>query len=88
MALRHRRALRFDREAGNLPKVLPLIRAGQLRALAVTTAQLSPELPDTPTIAKSGLPVTAEPPDAFRARIAREIPMYKEIVDKAGLKIQ
>jgi tripartite-type tricarboxylate transporter receptor subunit TctC len=38
--------------------------------------------------AKSGLPVTAEPPDAFRARIAREIPMYKEIVDKAGLKIQ
>jgi tripartite-type tricarboxylate transporter receptor subunit TctC len=38
--------------------------------------------------AKSGLPVTAEPPDAFRARIAREVPMYKEIIDKAGLKIQ
>ncbi len=38
--------------------------------------------------AKSGLPVTAEPPDAFRARMARELPMYKEIVDKAGLKIQ
>jgi tripartite-type tricarboxylate transporter receptor subunit TctC len=38
--------------------------------------------------AKSGLPVTAEPPDAFRARIAREVPMYREIVDKAGLKIQ
>jgi tripartite-type tricarboxylate transporter receptor subunit TctC len=38
--------------------------------------------------AKSGLPVTAEPPDAFRARIAREVPMYKEIVDRAGLKIQ
>ena len=38
--------------------------------------------------AKSGLPVTAEPPDAFRARIAREVPLYKEIVDKAGLKIQ
>ena len=38
--------------------------------------------------AKSGLPVTAEPPDVFRARIAREVPMYKDIVDKAGLKIQ
>jgi tripartite-type tricarboxylate transporter receptor subunit TctC len=38
--------------------------------------------------AKSGLPVTAEPPDAFRARIAREVPMYKEIIDKAGIKIQ
>lgn len=40
----------------NLPTVLPLIRAGQLRALAVTTAQRSPQLPDTPTIAESGLP--------------------------------
>jgi len=38
--------------------------------------------------AKSGLPVTAEPPDVFRARIAREVPMYKEIIDKAGIKIQ
>jgi tripartite-type tricarboxylate transporter receptor subunit TctC len=38
--------------------------------------------------AKSGLPVTAEPPDVFRARMTRELPMYKEIVDKAGLKIQ
>jgi tripartite-type tricarboxylate transporter receptor subunit TctC len=37
---------------------------------------------------KSGLPVVAEPPDVFRARIAREVPMYKEIIDKAGLKIQ
>jgi tripartite-type tricarboxylate transporter receptor subunit TctC len=40
----------------NLPTVLPLIRAGQLRALAVTSAQRSPELSDTPTIAESGLP--------------------------------
>ena len=37
---------------------------------------------------KAGLPVVAEGPDAFRARIAREVPMYKEIIDKAGLKIQ
>jgi tripartite-type tricarboxylate transporter receptor subunit TctC len=38
--------------------------------------------------AKSGLPVVAEPPNVFRARIAREVPMYKEIIDKAGLRIQ
>jgi tripartite-type tricarboxylate transporter receptor subunit TctC len=38
--------------------------------------------------AKLGLPVLAEGPDAFRARIAREVPMYKEVIDKAGLKIK
>jgi len=38
--------------------------------------------------AKIGLPVVAEGPEDFRARIAREVPMYKEVIDKAGLKIQ
>jgi tripartite-type tricarboxylate transporter receptor subunit TctC len=38
--------------------------------------------------AKAGMPVVAEPPAVFRQRIAREVPMYKEIVDKAGLKIK
>lgn len=38
--------------------------------------------------AKLGLPVLAEGPDAFRARIAREVLMYKEVIDKAGLKIK
>ena len=37
---------------------------------------------------KAGLPVVAEGPEVFRARIAREVPMYKEIIDKAGLRIQ
>jgi tripartite-type tricarboxylate transporter receptor subunit TctC len=37
---------------------------------------------------KAGLPVVAEGPDVFRARIAREVPMYKEIIDQAGLRIQ
>ncbi len=40
----------------NLPSVLPLIRAGELRALAVTTATRSPELPDVPTMAEAALP--------------------------------
>lgn len=40
----------------NLPTVLPLIRAGQLRALAVTTTQRSDLLPETPTVAEAALP--------------------------------
>ena len=37
---------------------------------------------------KSGAPVIAEGPAAFKARIAREVSMYKEIVQKAGLKVE
>ena len=37
---------------------------------------------------KVGLPVLAEGPAAFRARVEREVPMYKEIIDKAGLKVK
>ena len=40
----------------NLPSVLPLIRADELRALAVTTPERSSELPDVPTIAEAALP--------------------------------
>ena len=36
---------------------------------------------------KIGLPVLAEGPAAFRARVAREVPMYKEIIDRASLRI-
>lgn len=38
--------------------------------------------------AKAGMRVVAEGPDQFRARIMREVPRYKEIVDKAGLKVR
>jgi tripartite-type tricarboxylate transporter receptor subunit TctC len=37
---------------------------------------------------KIGLPVVAEGPAAFRARVQREVPMYKDVIDKAGLRIQ
>jgi len=43
--------LMFD----NLPPSLPHIRAGRLRALAVTTAARAPALPEVPTVAESGL---------------------------------
>lgn len=38
--------------------------------------------------AKLGLPVLAEGPDKFAARIKREVPMYKAVIDKAGLQIK
>lgn len=40
----------------DLGGALPLIRAGKLRALAVTTKARHPELPDVPTVAESGVP--------------------------------
>jgi len=38
------------------PSVLPQVRSGKLRALAVTSARRSPAAPDLPTIAESGVP--------------------------------
>ncbi|WP_027554236.1 tripartite tricarboxylate transporter substrate binding protein [Bradyrhizobium sp. Cp5.3] len=70
--------LMFD----NLPSVLPLIKSGRLRALAVTSAERSRLLPDTPTMAESGLPgfdssawfallAPRQTPEAVRAEIER-----------------
>jgi tripartite-type tricarboxylate transporter receptor subunit TctC len=44
--------LMFD----NVPPSLPQIKAGKLRALAVTSSTRAPALPDIPTVAESGLP--------------------------------
>ncbi|MEO7133302.1 MAG: tripartite tricarboxylate transporter substrate binding protein [Vicinamibacterales bacterium] len=40
----------------NLPSALPQIKAGKLRAVAVTSTKRAPALPDLPTIAESGIP--------------------------------
>ncbi len=40
----------------NLPSSIEQVRAGNLRALAVTSANRSPAIPDKPTLAESGLP--------------------------------
>jgi tripartite-type tricarboxylate transporter receptor subunit TctC len=37
---------------------------------------------------KVGLPVVAEGPAAFRKRVEREVPIYKAVIDQAGLKVQ
>jgi tripartite-type tricarboxylate transporter receptor subunit TctC len=40
----------------NMPSAIQHVRNGRLKALAVTTAKRSPELPDVPTIAEAGVP--------------------------------
>jgi len=44
--------LMFD----NLPSSLALIKGGKLRAIAVTSLNRAPALPDVPTVAESGVP--------------------------------
>jgi tripartite-type tricarboxylate transporter receptor subunit TctC len=44
--------LMFD----NMPSSLPLVKNGELKGIAVTSAQRSPAAPEIPTIAEAGLP--------------------------------
>lgn len=41
---------------GSLPSVLPQVKAGRLRALAVTTGKRSSFVPELPTVSEAGLP--------------------------------
>ncbi len=45
-------AMIFD----NMPSALPLVKSGDVKAIAVTSATRSPAAPNVPTIAESGLP--------------------------------
>jgi tripartite-type tricarboxylate transporter receptor subunit TctC len=50
---------RVQMNVGTVSTLAPLVRDGKLRALAVTSAERNPELPDVPTMAESGLPEVA-----------------------------
>jgi tripartite-type tricarboxylate transporter receptor subunit TctC len=47
---------RIDMIFDNMPSALPLVKGGEVRALAVTSAQRSPAAPNIPTMAEAGLP--------------------------------
>jgi tripartite-type tricarboxylate transporter receptor subunit TctC len=80
----------------NLPTALPLIKSGQLRALAVTGPTRAPSLPNVPTIAEDGLPgyaftawftiaAPAHTPDAIVDKLnhdIREIMLSKELAPR------
>jgi tripartite-type tricarboxylate transporter receptor subunit TctC len=75
---------RVEMQFGTIPPVLTHVRAGKLRALAVTGAVRNATLPEVPTIAELGLPgyesslwqaivAPAATPTAIIARLNREI---------------
>ena len=47
---------RVDVSFDNMPSIIGHVRAGALRALAVTTKERVPVVPDMPTIAEAGVP--------------------------------
>lgn len=73
-----------DMSFENISAVIPLLKAGTLRALGVTTAVRSSQLPDVPTITEAGVPgfdvsswfgiaAPAKTPDAIVKRLSDEI---------------
>ena len=67
----------------NMPSIIGHIRGGALRALAVTTAERSPQLPDVPTVAETvpgyeasalfGMGAPAKTPPEIIEKLNREI---------------
>jgi tripartite-type tricarboxylate transporter receptor subunit TctC len=75
---------RIELNISTIPASLPHVRAGKLRALAVTSRERVSALPQTPTVAESGFPgyhaslwmgvfVPARTPGAVIARVNREL---------------
>jgi tripartite-type tricarboxylate transporter receptor subunit TctC len=75
---------RLDMQFATVPPTLPLIRSGQMQALATTGGKRSAVLPELPTIAEAGLPgyeavlwmaivMPAAVPQPIIARLNREV---------------
>jgi tripartite-type tricarboxylate transporter receptor subunit TctC len=76
----------------NMPSVLPMVKAGKLRALAVTSLKRSPTMPELPTVSESGIPgfevdvwygvlAPAKTPKPVIARINQEMRKILEMPD-------
>ena len=76
----------------SLETAIPQVKAGAIRALAVTSAQRAPVFPDVPTIAESGYPgfeantwtgvlVAARTPPAIIARLNAELTKVLDMPD-------
>jgi len=85
---------RIELQIGTLPASLPHVRAGRLRALAVTTRERISALPQLPTVAESGFPgyqaslwlgvfVPARTPRAVTTLLDREL---GSIMRSAGMR--
>jgi tripartite-type tricarboxylate transporter receptor subunit TctC len=61
---------RIDMNFGSTSTLLPLIRAGKLKAIAFTGAVRAPELSDVSTVIEAGYPQIAFNPDAWAAILA------------------
>jgi tripartite-type tricarboxylate transporter receptor subunit TctC len=75
---------RIEVAVDNLPSVIGHIRDGRLRALAVTTAQRSPALPDVPTTAEAGFP-GVQATAWFGIQVPAKTP--RPIIDRLGAEI-
>lgn len=81
-----------------IPSVLPHVRSGKLRAVAVTTIKRSPAAPEVPTIAESGVPgydhgpwngmlAPAKTPQAIIAKLNAEVAKIVHLPETAGVLI-
>jgi tripartite-type tricarboxylate transporter receptor subunit TctC len=61
---------RIDLNFGPLGNVLPMIQAGKVRPIAVTSAKRLEELPDVPTMSESAYPQVGFDPDVWQAIVA------------------
>jgi tripartite-type tricarboxylate transporter receptor subunit TctC len=90
---------RLDMQFATIPPSIASIRAGQLRALAVTSRQRVEALPDTPTMAEAGVPgyeatlwfalvAPAKFPASLASRLNREVADILAAADMKDLLAQ
>src|SRR2546423_8411336 len=69
---------------GSLPTLMPQVKAGKLRALAVTTAKRTPAAPELPTLVESGLK-SLDVPSWYGALVSAMTPQHYILKIQPGL---